>query len=227
MNTGDVSIGQVIDQKRIEELPLFAGNAMDLVQLAPGTVNGTNLRLRKAPFNSAPSQFSTVGGANNQNEFTIDGVMAERSGDLSALLALGSSYQIYDLSSTVAVANGRLQRQPFAGSKKQCSMGPELALRHLTETLGREQRQSIAVKYDSLNDSFLAAVLVKAKVPRSPASRPNSRQPCPDRFFRCLSRSNGLDSAPLATYQPPKPYRLAQGSLAAAPLSRLPLSTQP
>ena len=73
--TGDVSLGQVIDQRRIEELPLFAGNAMDLVHLAPGTVNGTNLRLRKAPFNSAPSTFSTNGGGNNQNDFTIDGVV--------------------------------------------------------------------------------------------------------------------------------------------------------
>jgi len=75
LNSADVSLGQVIDQRRIEELPLFAGNAMDLVHLAPGTVNGTNLRLRKAPFNAAPSQFSTNGGGNNQNDFTIDGVV--------------------------------------------------------------------------------------------------------------------------------------------------------
>jgi hypothetical protein len=75
LQTADVSLGQVIDQRRIEELPLFAGNAMDLVHLAPGTVNGTNLRLRKAPFNSAPSQFGTNGGGNNQNDFTIDGVV--------------------------------------------------------------------------------------------------------------------------------------------------------
>jgi hypothetical protein len=74
LSTGEASIGQVIDEKRIQELPLFAGNAMDLVHLAPGTVNGTNLRLRKAPFNNAPSQFSSVGGGNYQNEFTIDGV---------------------------------------------------------------------------------------------------------------------------------------------------------
>ncbi len=265
LSTGDVSIGQVIDQKRIEELPLFAGNAMDLVQLAPGTVNGTNLRLRKAPFNSAPSQFSTVGGANNQNEFTIDGVsntysdgtqprvafsppqtaisefkikttsfdamqgatlgsvvnvntkggtndlhgelhywfrhskldtktifqnrqglslpiyqdnryggsmggpivlpklydghnrtfwffayegnkfgdpnvgqsvqtvptVAERSGDLSALLALGSSYQVYDPTSTVAVSNGRFQRQPFVGNVLPASRLDPVALRIL------------------------------------------------------------------------------------------------
>jgi hypothetical protein len=75
LNSADVSLGQVIDQRRIEELPLFAGNAMDLVHLAPGTVNGTNLRLRKAPFNAAPSQFGTNGTGNNNNDFTIDGVV--------------------------------------------------------------------------------------------------------------------------------------------------------
>ena len=75
LNSADVTLGQVIDQRRIEELPLFAGNAMDLVHLAPGTVNGTNLRLRKAPFNSAPSSFGTNGTGNNNNDFTIDGVV--------------------------------------------------------------------------------------------------------------------------------------------------------
>jgi hypothetical protein len=72
--TAEVSMGQVVDTRRIEELPLFAGNALDLVQLAPGTVNGTDMRLRKAPFNNAPSQFSTDGSGNYNNEFTIDGV---------------------------------------------------------------------------------------------------------------------------------------------------------
>jgi hypothetical protein len=75
LNAADVSLGQVIDQRRIEELPLFAGNAMDLVHLAPGTVNATNLRLRKAPFNSAPSQFGTNGSGNYNNDFTMDGVV--------------------------------------------------------------------------------------------------------------------------------------------------------
>ncbi|MBS1824160.1 MAG: TonB-dependent receptor [Acidobacteria bacterium] len=74
LSTAEASLGQVIDERRVLELPQFAGNAMDLVHLAPGTVNGTNLRLRKAGFNSAPSTFSTDGGGNNQNEFSIDGV---------------------------------------------------------------------------------------------------------------------------------------------------------
>lgn len=75
LSVSEVSLGQVVDERRITELPLFAGNAMDLVHLAPGTVNGTNLRLRKAPFNAAPSQFGTNGGGNNNNDFTIDGVV--------------------------------------------------------------------------------------------------------------------------------------------------------
>jgi hypothetical protein len=74
LQTAEASLGQVIDERRIVELPLFAGNAMDLVHLAPGTVNGTDMRLRKAPFNAAPSQFSTDGSGNNGNAFTIDGV---------------------------------------------------------------------------------------------------------------------------------------------------------
>jgi hypothetical protein len=75
LSVADVSLGQVVDQRRVEELPLFAGNAMDLVHLAPGTINGTNLRLRKAPFNAGASQFGTNGVANNNNDFTIDGVV--------------------------------------------------------------------------------------------------------------------------------------------------------
>ncbi|MBA3974673.1 MAG: hypothetical protein C0504_10715 [Candidatus Solibacter sp.] len=74
LQTAEASLGQIIDERRIVELPLFAGNAMDLVHLAPGTVNGTDMRLRKAPFNAAPSQFSTDGAGNNGNAFTIDGV---------------------------------------------------------------------------------------------------------------------------------------------------------
>ena len=62
--TAEASLGQVVDTRRVLELPQFAGNAMDLVHLAPGTINGTNLRLRKAGFNNAPSTFSTDGGGN-------------------------------------------------------------------------------------------------------------------------------------------------------------------
>jgi hypothetical protein len=72
--TSEASLGQVVDERRILELPLFSGNAMEFALLAPGTVNGTDMRLRKAPFNNAPSQFSTDGSGLFNNEFTIDGV---------------------------------------------------------------------------------------------------------------------------------------------------------
>jgi hypothetical protein len=74
LSTSDSSLGQVVDERRILELPLFSGNAMEFALLAPGTVNGTDMRLRKAPFNNAPSQFSTDGNGLFNNEFTIDGV---------------------------------------------------------------------------------------------------------------------------------------------------------
>ncbi|MGH9658360.1 MAG: hypothetical protein ACRD96_07430, partial [Bryobacteraceae bacterium] len=41
---------------------------------------------------------------------------AMRRGDLSALLALGGTYQVYDPATTTAVAGGRFQRQPIPGN---------------------------------------------------------------------------------------------------------------
>ncbi len=74
LDTTSPSLGQVIDQRRVQELPIFSGNATELTLLAPGVVNTTNLRLRKAAFNAAPSQIATDGNGTNNNEFTIDGV---------------------------------------------------------------------------------------------------------------------------------------------------------
>ncbi len=42
--------------------------------------------------------------------------LAERSGDFSALLALGSKYQIYDPATIAAAPNGRTNRQPLPGN---------------------------------------------------------------------------------------------------------------
>jgi hypothetical protein len=74
LESATVSLGQVVDQRRLKELPIQAGNAEELVLLTPGVVNTTNLKARKASFNNAASQFSTDGGAQFSNEFTIDGV---------------------------------------------------------------------------------------------------------------------------------------------------------
>src|SRR3954465_1123940 len=74
LSTAEASLGQVVDERRVMELPIFSGNAMEFTLLAPGTVNGTDMRLRKAAFNNAPSQFSTDGSGLFNNEFNIDGI---------------------------------------------------------------------------------------------------------------------------------------------------------
>ncbi len=74
LEASNVSIGQVVGERQIQDLPIQAGNANELVLLAPGVTNSTNLRQRKSSFNSASSQFTTNGNALYANEYTIDGV---------------------------------------------------------------------------------------------------------------------------------------------------------
>jgi hypothetical protein len=74
LDTSSSSLGQVIDSRRILELPTLAGNAFELALLTPGVVNGTNLRDRKPAFNNGNSQVSTDGNGTYNNEFQIDGV---------------------------------------------------------------------------------------------------------------------------------------------------------
>jgi hypothetical protein len=67
-------LGQIVDARRIAELPIREGSAVELVILAPGVTNTTDLRSRKAAFNNGLSQFSTDGVGEKKNDFTIDGV---------------------------------------------------------------------------------------------------------------------------------------------------------
>lgn len=65
--------GQIIDRRRIAELPLADGNPMALVRLAPGiVVTGTGFENSSALSNSGPSNFE-VNGSPGGNEFTLDG----------------------------------------------------------------------------------------------------------------------------------------------------------
>jgi hypothetical protein len=67
-------LGQVVDARRIAELPIREGSPVELVVLAPGVTVTTDLRSRKAAFNNGLSQFSTDGVGEKKNDFTIDGV---------------------------------------------------------------------------------------------------------------------------------------------------------
>ena len=74
IDRSSASLGQVVDARRIAELPIREGSAVELVILAPGVANTTNLRSRKAAFNNGLSQFSSDGAGEKRNDFTIDGV---------------------------------------------------------------------------------------------------------------------------------------------------------
>jgi hypothetical protein len=74
LSTTDAALGQVIDQRRITELPQRGANPMELALLTPGVVNATNLRLRKAMAPEATSQIAADGAGQYNNEFQIDGI---------------------------------------------------------------------------------------------------------------------------------------------------------
>jgi hypothetical protein len=105
LETSTVSLGQVVDTKRITELPIQSGNAAEFVLLSPGTVNATDLRMRKAAFNNAPSQVATDGNAQYSNEFAIDGV--------PNTFAAGSNARIAFSPPQAAVAEFRVQTTTY------------------------------------------------------------------------------------------------------------------
>ena len=67
--TSTSSVSQLVDSKRIEQLPLNGRNALQLVALLPGVINaGTG-----GQFGATQSTFSTSGGRNIDMNFTLDG----------------------------------------------------------------------------------------------------------------------------------------------------------
>jgi hypothetical protein len=100
-------LGQIVDARRIAELPIREGSAVELVILAPGVTNTTDLRSRKAAFNNGLSQFSTDGVGEKRNDFTIDGV-ANVAADRVAYSPPSSSveeFKIHTTSYDAAVGN--------------------------------------------------------------------------------------------------------------------------
>ncbi|MFN0105834.1 MAG: TonB-dependent receptor domain-containing protein [Bryobacteraceae bacterium] len=74
LETANASLGMVMDQRRISELPQRGGNPLELTLLAPGVANTTNLRLRKSMAPEATSDISADGAGRYNNEFQIDGI---------------------------------------------------------------------------------------------------------------------------------------------------------
>ena len=110
LQTVDASLGQVVDQRRIQELPSFGSSPMTLVQLAPGVINSTDMRLAKAGSFSINknSQFSTDGAGQYNNEFTLDGV--------SNTQAQGTSGRVGFIPPQTAVGEFKVQTAAFDAS---------------------------------------------------------------------------------------------------------------
>ena len=79
---------------------------------APKLYNGRN----KTFFFFAWEENRYVSPSGTSGQTNTVPTAAERTGDFSALLAIGSQYQIYDPFSTVPAANGRYQRKPIVGN---------------------------------------------------------------------------------------------------------------
>jgi hypothetical protein len=87
LDTVSATSAQVIDRRRIADLPLAEGNPMTLVRLAPTTVITGVFTAMSALSTSGPSDFTVEGTPQGGNEFTLDGSpnTADRGGQAGAL----------------------------------------------------------------------------------------------------------------------------------------------
>jgi hypothetical protein len=79
LQTNTASAGQVIDRRRISELPLSDGNPFVLSRLAPGITYTGDLKFSR-PFDNAGTSSVVTDGAPGRNEFTLDGTPNMASG---------------------------------------------------------------------------------------------------------------------------------------------------
>ncbi len=74
LETADSSMGQVIDERRLLDLPQRGGNPLELERLSPGVVNLTTMRVMKPSSPDGTSSISSNGTGNQVTQYNIDGV---------------------------------------------------------------------------------------------------------------------------------------------------------
>jgi len=74
LDTAGSSVGDVIDTRRLAELPQRGGNPLELERLSPGVANTTTLRIMKLSSPDATSSNTVNGSGNDQTQYNIDGV---------------------------------------------------------------------------------------------------------------------------------------------------------
>ncbi|MFB3827858.1 MAG: TonB-dependent receptor domain-containing protein [Bryobacteraceae bacterium] len=110
LSTSESSLGQVVDERRVTELPTYGNSPMALAQLAPGVINTKDTRLAKAgSFSiSKNSEIATDGAGAYNNEFTLDGV--------SNTQGQGTSARVGFIPPQSAVAEFKVQTSSFDAS---------------------------------------------------------------------------------------------------------------
>ncbi|MCZ2155468.1 MAG: TonB-dependent receptor [Bryobacterales bacterium] len=83
VESATASLGQVIDNQRITELPLKDGNPVMLSYLTPGVMNLSTGGWSRPFDNSSPSAISSDGARTGTNEFTIDGAPNTQRGNVA------------------------------------------------------------------------------------------------------------------------------------------------
>lgn len=74
LETSNSSLGQVMDTKRLDDLPVRGGNPLELERLAPGVANMTTLRTQRSSSPASASSITVNGTGVNKTQFNIDGV---------------------------------------------------------------------------------------------------------------------------------------------------------
>ncbi len=125
----DLSTGPVTPEKRRALIPPRKVNRYSATTGGPVLLPGL--------YDGRSRTFWTYGfqGFNRRNPFnsyyTIP-TLAQREGDFSALLALGSVYQIYDPATIKPAPGGRFSREPFPGNRIPASRIDPLARKFLS-----------------------------------------------------------------------------------------------
>lgn len=78
LDMGSASVGQTIDSRRLQELPIQQGVAWHMIGLSAGVVKtGTNM-LDENPYDGTPTSYAVHGAPANSNLITIDGATTGR-----------------------------------------------------------------------------------------------------------------------------------------------------
>ncbi len=112
LSTAESSLGQVVNQRRIVDLPSFGGSPITLVLTAPGAINSTDMRQSDRASTNVNSSFSTDGAGVYNNEFAIDGVpntIADTQGN-------SSSSRVAFIPPQTAISEFKVQTAPFDAS---------------------------------------------------------------------------------------------------------------